>query len=171
MEDYLPRRVGELPAETQIACFVFCRSMSLSVCGGTRRIRADVRVIAATTVTCRPPSALGPSVVICFIGLFVFPIEIPSLRDEVMTSLCWWNTSSIATRENWQEHKACQQEDAGTASVLSLARKHTRIAECRRAFGHTLRNGDFLDRRKLVAAAAALTLESKQQVELLGDSS
>src|ERR1700719_4743547 len=46
--------------------------------------------------------------------------------------------------KSWQEHKTCQQEDAGIASVLSLAWKHPRAAERHRAFDDTLRNRDFL---------------------------
>ena len=38
---------------------------------------------------------------------------------------------------------------------VSLAGKHSRIAERHRAVGHPLRNGDFFDRRKLVPSAAA----------------
>src|SRR6266481_4358052 len=75
-------------------------------------------------------------------------------ESDERTFLCWWNTSSIAMREGWKEHKTCQQEDAGIASVLSLAGKHPRTAERHRALGHTVRNGDFLDRRKLVTKAA-----------------
>src|SRR6266481_9945087 len=56
--------------------------------------------------------------------------------------------------KRWEEHQGREQEDAPVASVVSLARKHPRTAEHHRAFGHTLRNGDFLDRRKLVTKAA-----------------
>jgi hypothetical protein len=50
--------------------------------------------------------------------------------------------------------------------VLSLARKHSRTAERHRAFDDTLRNRDFLNRRKPLQQQPPLTPESKPQVEL-----
>jgi CheY-like chemotaxis protein len=62
------------------------------------------------------------------------------------TFLCWSNTlffralkqslrvkTFVGTSKSWLEHKACQQEDVGIASVISLARKHTRTTERHRA--------------------------------------
>jgi len=50
-------------------------------------------------------------------------------ENDERTSLCWWNTLSIATRENLQEHKADKQEDTRIASIISLAWQHTRITK------------------------------------------
>ncbi len=61
--------VGELPAETQIALLRVLQEHEFERVGGTRRIRTDVRVIAATNRDLQAAiSELGPFVVICFIG-------------------------------------------------------------------------------------------------------
>ena len=46
-----------------------------------------------------------------------------------------------------------------------MARKHPRAAEPHRAFGHTLRNRDLLNRRKLVTTAA-VSDRTENQMEL-----
>jgi transcriptional regulator with GAF, ATPase, and Fis domain len=139
--------VGELPAETQIALLRVLQEHEFERVGGSRRIRADVRVIAATNRDLQAAISAGSFRSDLFYRLNVFPIEIPfsSRAKDGHSSLC---------AKSWQEHKTCQQEDAGIASVLSLAGKHSRTTECDRAFGDTLRNRDFLDRRKLVTPAA-----------------
>jgi Transcriptional regulator containing GAF, AAA-type ATPase, and DNA binding domains len=58
--------VGELPAETQIALLRVLQEHEFERVGGTRPIRADVRVIAATNRDLQALSALGRSVAICF---------------------------------------------------------------------------------------------------------
>jgi formate hydrogenlyase transcriptional activator len=67
--------------------------------GGTRPIRADVRVIAATNRNLQAAISAGSFRSDLFYRLHVFPIEIPALENEKRTFLCWWNTSSIAMRE------------------------------------------------------------------------
>jgi DNA-binding NtrC family response regulator len=60
--------IGELPAETQIAFCVFCRSTSLNVSVAVVESAPTSEWSQPLTVTCRQPSAVAPSVVICFIG-------------------------------------------------------------------------------------------------------
>jgi PAS domain S-box-containing protein len=74
--------VGELPAETQIALLRVLQEHEFERVGGTRRIRADVRVIAATNRDLHAAISGGSFRSDLFYRLDVFPIEIPSLRER-----------------------------------------------------------------------------------------
>jgi formate hydrogenlyase transcriptional activator len=74
--------VGELPAETQIALLRVLQEYEFERVGGTRRIRADVRVIAATNGDLQGAIRAGSFRSDLFYRLHVFPIEIPSLRER-----------------------------------------------------------------------------------------
>jgi len=74
--------VGELPAETQIALLRVLQEYEFERVGGTRRIRADVRVIAATNRDLQAAIRTGSFRTDLFYRLYVFPIEIPSLRER-----------------------------------------------------------------------------------------
>src|SRR5437899_6470118 len=74
--------VGELPAETQIALLRVLQEHEFERVGGTRRIRADVRVIAATNRDLQGAIRTGSFRTDLFYRLYVFPIEIPSLRER-----------------------------------------------------------------------------------------
>jgi PAS domain S-box-containing protein len=74
--------VGELPAETQIALLRVLQEHEFERVGGTRRIRADVRVIAATNRDLQAAIISGSFRNDLFYRLNVFPIEIPSLRER-----------------------------------------------------------------------------------------
>jgi PAS domain S-box-containing protein len=74
--------VGELPAETQIALLRVLQEYEFERVGGTRRIRADVRVIAATNRDLQGAIRAGSFRSDLFYRLHVFPIEIPSLRQR-----------------------------------------------------------------------------------------
>ena len=74
--------VGELPAETQIAFLRVLQEYEFERVGGTRRIRADVRVIAATNRDLQGAIRAGSFRSDLFYRLHVFPIEIPSLRER-----------------------------------------------------------------------------------------
>jgi formate hydrogenlyase transcriptional activator len=74
--------VGELPAETQIALLRVLQEHEFERVGGSRRIRADVRVIAATNRDLQAAISIGSFRSDLFYRLHVFPIDVPSLRQR-----------------------------------------------------------------------------------------
>jgi transcriptional regulator with GAF, ATPase, and Fis domain len=74
--------VGELPAETQVALLRVLQEHEFERVGGTRPIRADVRVITATNRDLQAAISAGSFRSDLFYRLHVFPIEIPSLRER-----------------------------------------------------------------------------------------
>jgi formate hydrogenlyase transcriptional activator len=74
--------VGELPAETQIALLRVLQEREFERIGGAGSIRADVRVIAATSRDLESAIEAGGFRSDLFYRLNVFPIELPPLRQR-----------------------------------------------------------------------------------------
>ena len=74
--------VGELPVETQIALLRVLQEREFERVGGTRQIRANVRVIAATNRDLQAAIRAGSFRRDLFYRLNVFPIEIPPLSQR-----------------------------------------------------------------------------------------
>jgi transcriptional regulator with GAF, ATPase, and Fis domain len=74
--------VGELPPETQIALLRVLQEHEFERVGGSRSIRTNVRVIAATNRNLQEAIAAGTFRSDLFYRLNVFPIEIPPLRER-----------------------------------------------------------------------------------------
>jgi transcriptional regulator with GAF, ATPase, and Fis domain len=74
--------VGELPLETQIALLRVLREHEFERVGGTRSIRTNVRVIAATNRNLQVAIQAGTFRSDLFYRLNVFPIVMPPLRER-----------------------------------------------------------------------------------------
>jgi PAS domain S-box-containing protein len=74
--------VGELPSETQIALLRVLQEREFERLGGTKPIRADVRVIAATNRELQDSIEAGMFRSDLYYRLNVFPIELPPLRKR-----------------------------------------------------------------------------------------
>jgi PAS domain S-box-containing protein len=74
--------IGELPAETQIALLRVLQERVFERVGGTKVIRADVRVIAATNRDLPASTDAGTFRNDLYYRLNVFPIEVPPLRKR-----------------------------------------------------------------------------------------
>jgi transcriptional regulator with GAF, ATPase, and Fis domain len=74
--------IGELPPDTQVALLRVLQEREFDRVGGTRPIRADVRVIAATHRDLPAAIEAGAFRSDLFYRINVFPLEVPPLRQR-----------------------------------------------------------------------------------------
>ncbi len=74
--------IGELPAETQVALLRVLQEREFERVGGSKSIRVDVRVIAATNRNLSSAIGAGAFRSDLFYRLNVFPIQVPALRER-----------------------------------------------------------------------------------------
>jgi PAS domain S-box-containing protein len=74
--------IGELPEDTQLALLRVLQEREFERVGGSRPIRVDVRVVAATNRDVRAAVAANSFRADLFYRLNVFPIEVPALRHR-----------------------------------------------------------------------------------------
>jgi len=164
MEAHLPRRsrrasLGD--SDCTPACFAGAEFERI---GGSRRIRADIRVIAATNRDLQAAISAGSLRSDLFYRLNVFPIEIPSLRERRadIPLLVEYFIDRYARKAG----KNIKRVNKKTLELLqSYPWAGKTFANCRTSSSvrSYLRNGDFLDRRKLVTKASRLCQNRKTQ--------
>ena len=122
--------MGELPAETQIALLRVLQEREFERVGGNKPIRADV------PRDYRYESRFADSDIRSdlFYRLNVFPIHIPPLRQrkEDIPVLVEYFIARFARNAGKQFAELIRRYL--NYSVLSVARKHSRITECYRTF-------------------------------------
>jgi transcriptional regulator with GAF, ATPase, and Fis domain len=89
--------IGELTPDVQVALLRVLQEREFDRVGGSRPIRADVRVTTATHRDLPALVAAGTFRSDLFYRINVFPGEAPRFASARKTSACWWNTSSTGT--------------------------------------------------------------------------
>jgi formate hydrogenlyase transcriptional activator len=159
--------VGELPVETQIALLRVLQEHEFERVGGSRRIRADVRVIAATNRDLQAAISGGSFRSDLFYRLHVFPIEIPSLQErrEDIPLLVEYFIDRYARKAG----KNIKRVNKKTLELLQLYRWPGNIRELQNVIERSVilcETEIFSIDENWLPQPPPLTPESKQQVEL-----
>ena len=91
--------VGELPAETQLPSYAFCRNTNSNVSAVLVESVSTSGLSQPPIGTSKPLSALDLSGVICFTACMFSRLRFLLSENELRISPCWSNTLSIATPE------------------------------------------------------------------------
>ena len=122
--------IGEIPPETQTALLRVLQEREFERVGGTRTIRADVRVIAATNRDLKAAMSDGTFRSDLFYRLQVFPIEIRPLRErkEDIPLLVEYFIDRYASKMG-KRIRSIKQESLDLLRVLLVAGQYPRITE------------------------------------------
>jgi formate hydrogenlyase transcriptional activator len=159
--------VGELPAATQIALLRVLQEHEFERVGGSRRIRVDVRVIAATNRDLEAAISARSFRSDLFYRLNVFPIEIPSLRErrEDIPLLVEYFIDRYARKAG----KNIKRVDKKTLELLQSYPWPGNIRELQNVIERSVilcETEIFSNDENWLKQPPPLTLEAKQQVEL-----
>ena len=159
--------IGELPVETQIALLRVLQEHEFERVGGSRRIRADVRVITATNRDLQAAIGAGSFRGDLFYRLNVFPIEMPSLRErqEDIPLLVEYFIDRYARKAG----KKIKRVNKKTLELLQLYPWPGNIRELQNVIERSVILCDteiFSIDENWLPQPPPLTPESKQQVEL-----
>jgi PAS domain S-box-containing protein len=159
--------VGELPTETQIALLRVLQEHEFERVGGSRRIRADVRVIAATNRDLEAAISAGSFRSDLFYRLNVFPLEMPSLQErrQDIPLLVEYFIDRYARKAG----KNIKRVNKKTLDLLQAYRWPGNIRELQNVIERSVilcETEIFSIDENWLAQPAPLTPELKQQVEL-----
>ena len=131
--------VGDIPLELQSKFLRVLQEQEFERLGGTKTIKVDVRLVAATNRDLQTMVAAREFRSDLFYRLNVFPIVNPPLRDrreDVSRARAALHAEVRAPDE--QAHRDDPDRDDGGAGAVSLAGQHPRARELHRARGHPL---------------------------------
>ena len=138
--------VSELPIDTQVALLRVLQEREFERVGGTRSIRTNVRVMAATNRDLQQAVAERSFRADLFYRLHVFPLEVPPLRDRRQDIPLLAEHFAHQLSERAGKRLPASTPDARALAVVRLAGQHPRVAERDRARGDHGRNGNAVSR-------------------------
>ena len=128
--------IGEIPSDTQIALLRVLQERQIERVGGSRAIPVDVRVIAATNRDLSDAIANGTFRSICSTDECLSDSGAAAQKTARGHSNSGRVLRQAFRREDGQADPPDRQADIGALREISVAWKHSRAAEYRRAFGH-----------------------------------
>lgn len=140
--------VGELSSEAQSKLLRVLQEQEFERVGGSKTIKVDIRVIAATNQPLKKMVEEGGFRMDLYYRLNVFPIEVPALRERLddLAILC----QSIITRLNHKLGKSIKQISTKSLNILSRYTWPGNVRELQ----------NVLEREMIISQTDSLTLQS-----------